>query len=106
MVNYIVVGLLIVLSLFVNRPFCRAICPIGFVLGWVARIPYAQKLHIDSTCGGCGKCETVCDKGAISGEKLHKHKVDVNACILCGECISQCAKKAILADKTDIKETK
>lgn len=106
MVNYIVVGLLIVLSLFVNRPFCRAICPIGFVLGWVARIPYAQKLHIDSICGGCGKCETVCDKGAISGEKLHKHKVDVNACILCGECISQCAKKAILADKTDIKETK
>lgn len=106
MVNYIVVGLLIVLSLFVNRPFCRAICPIGFVLGWVARIPYAQKLHIDSTCGGCGKCETVCDKGAISGEKLHKHKVDVNACILCGECISQCAKKAILADKTDIKKTK
>jgi ferredoxin len=88
MVNYIVVGILIVLSLFVNRPFCRAICPIGFVLGWVARIPYARRLHIKDSCVGCGKCKTKCDKGAIIGEKLIKHRVDANACIFCGECFS------------------
>ena len=105
-VNYIVAGVLIVLSLFVNRPFCRAICPIGFVLGWVARIPFAQKLHIDTVCGGCGKCETACDKGAVSGVKLQQHKVDANACILCGECMEQCPKKALSTDKTAVKQTK
>lgn len=105
-INYIVAGVLVVLSLFVNRPFCRAICPIGFVLGWVVRIPYAQKLHIDNICGGCGKCETACDKGAILGIKLQQHKIDANACILCGECMAQCPKKAFSTDKTTTKETK
>lgn len=105
-VNYIVAGVLIVLSLFVNRPFCRAICPIGFVLGWVARIPFAQKLHIDTVCGGCGKCETACNKGAVSGIKLQHHKVDANACMLCGECMEQCPKNALSTDKTAIKQTK
>ena len=100
----ICIGILIVLSLFVNRPFCRAICPIGFVLGWVARIPYARRLHIKDYCGGCGKCKTKCDKGAIIGEKLMPHKVDANACILCGECISECPKQGLTLSKSQSKE--
>lgn len=104
MVNYIVVGILIVLSLFVNRPFCRAICPIGFVLGWVARIPYARRLHIKDSCVGCGKCKTKCDKGAIIGEKLIKHRVDANACIFCGECMSECPQKGLTTCKVKTQE--
>ena len=103
-VNYIVVGILIVLSLFVNRPFCRAICPIGFVLGWVARIPYARRLHIKDSCVGCGKCKTKCDKGAIIGEKLIKHRVDANACIFCGECMSECPQKGLTTCKVKTQE--
>lgn len=103
-VNYIVVGLLIGLSLFVNRPFCRAICPIGFVLGWVARIPYARRLHIKDSCVGCGKCKTKCDKGAIIGEKLIKHRVDANACIFCGECMSECPQKGLTTCKVKTQE--
>lgn len=94
-VNYIVAGVLIVLSLFVNRPFCRAICPIGFVLGWVARIPYARKLSISNQCAGCDKCGAACDKGCISGDKLQQHKIDANNCIVCGECMTKCPKKGI-----------
>ena len=103
-VNYIVVGLLIGLSLFVNRPFCRAICPIGFVLGWVVRIPYARRLHIKDSCVGCGKCKTKCDKGAIIGEKLIKHRVDANACIFCGECMSECPQKGLTTCKVKTQE--
>lgn len=103
-VNYIVVGILIVLSLFVNRPFCRAICPIGFVLGWVARIPYARRLHIKDSCGGCGKCKTKCNKGAILGEKSIKHRVDANACILCGECMSECPQQGLATTKVKTQE--
>lgn len=103
-VNYIVVGILIVLSLFVNRPFCRAICPIGFVLGWVARIPYARRLHIKDSCVGCGKCKTKCNKGAILGEKSIKHRVDANACILCGECMSECPQQGLATTKVKTQE--
>ena len=99
MVNYIVVGLLVVLSLFVDRPFCRSLCPIGFVLGWVARLPFANKLGIPDICRGCEKCKNVCDKGCISGDKLQQHKIDVNGCIYCGECMSECPQKGISVSK-------
>lgn len=104
-VNYIIVGFLIVLSLFVNRPFCRAICPIGFVLGWVARIPYARRLHIKDFCIGCSKCKTRCDKGAIVGEKSIKHQVDANACIFCGECMSECPQQGFTTHEVKQKKT-
>ncbi len=104
-VNYIIVGFLIVLSLFVNRPFCRAICPIGFVLGWVARIPYARRLHIKDFCIGCSKCKTRCDKGAIVGEKSIKHRVDANACIFCGECMSECPQQGFTTHEVKQKKT-
>lgn len=104
-VNYIIVGFLIILSLFVNRPFCRAICPIGFVLGWVARIPYARRLHIKDFCIGCSKCKTRCDKGAIVGEKSIKHRVDANACIFCGECMSECPQQGFTTHEVKQKKT-
>ena len=104
-VNYIIVGFLIVLSLFVNRPFCRAICPIGFVLGWIARIPYARRLHIKDFCIGCSKCKTRCDKGAIVGEKSIKHRVDANACIFCGECMSECPQQGFTTHEVKQKKT-
>ena len=104
-VNYIIIGFLIVLSLFVNRPFCRAICPIGFVLGWVARIPYARRLHIKDFCIGCSKCKTRCDKGAIVGEKSIKHRVDANACIFCGECMSECPQQGFTTHEVKQKKT-
>lgn len=104
-VNYIIVVFLIVLSLFVNRPFCRAICPIGFVLGWVARIPYARRLHIKDFCIGCSKCKTRCDKGAIVGEKSIKHRVDANACIFCGECMSECPQQGFTTHEVKQKKT-
>lgn len=105
-VNYIVVGLLIGLSLFVNRPFCRSICPIGFVLGWVARIPYACRLHVKDFCVGCGKCKNKCDKGAILGEQSIKHRVDANACIFCGECMTECPKHGFTTCKAKTQEYK
>lgn len=97
-VGYVLVALLVLLSLFINRPFCRTICPVGFILGLVARLPYAEKLTAKSLCIGCGKCMRKCDKGCISGKQGEQHKINHDGCIHCGECMDECPRKGINDD--------
>ena len=37
--GWVLLGLLLLTSLFIYRPFCRGVCPVGLVLGWVSKIP-------------------------------------------------------------------
>ncbi|HNX21526.1 MAG TPA: 4Fe-4S binding protein [Bacteroidales bacterium] len=76
---YTLIGLLIISSLLVYRPFCRAVCPIGLILNWSSRLPFANKIVLDG-CTGCKKCHKYCKMGSIQDKK-----VDM-ACIACGEC--------------------
>ena len=65
-VNMLVFGAcLLILGLFVGRPYCRYLCPYGAILGvlstlakWHARIPPEQ-------CIQCRLCEDSCPYGAI-----------------------------------------
>lgn len=53
-----------------------------------------RRLHIDSWCGGCGKCAEKCGQRAISvvnGKAVCEHK----KCLLCGYCSSVCPEWAI-----------
>lgn len=74
---------LIVSSLLIYRPFCKAFCPAGLMLNLVSLIPGARRIKIDSSsCKHCKRCEKKCPMSAI-----HDDKVD-NTCIHCGECQS------------------
>jgi polyferredoxin len=91
MTGWILLGLLLVSSYFMYRPFCKTICPIGLVLGWVAKIPGASILAPQSGCTGCNICDTSCSINAITRE--HKiSKIDNQECIACGNCIGDCKK--------------
>lgn len=65
-VNMLVFGAcLLILGLFVGRPYCRYLCPYGAILGvlskfakWHAKIPPAE-------CIQCRLCENSCPYGAI-----------------------------------------
>jgi len=76
---YLLVGALIVSSLLIYRPFCRAICPVGMLLNLTTKLPFANKIVLDG-CTECKKCHKYCKMGSIKGGK-----VDM-ACIACGEC--------------------
>lgn len=76
---YILVGVLILSSLLIYRPFCRAICPVGMLLNLTSKLPFANKIVLDG-CTECKKCHKYCKMGSI-----HDKKVDM-ACIACGEC--------------------
>lgn len=50
--------------------------------------------YFESHCNGCGRCVSLCSKGAIrkSGEKI---TVDRRLCDGCGECVSSCYYRAL-----------
>ena len=80
----------VVSAVFIYRPFCRYICPLGAVYSLFNRFSLYQMSLDGSKCIGCGRCEKVC-----------KMKVDIREnvssgeCIRCGECRNVCPTGAI-----------
>jgi polyferredoxin len=58
-------GGLLVLGLFVGRPYCRFLCPYGVVLGWLSRLSGRRVTITPDACVRCRLCEDSCPFGAI-----------------------------------------
>ena len=83
---------IVLASIFIYRPFCKFICPLGAVYALLNRFSLCQ-MHIDqSRCIGCGACEKVCNMQV----RLMQDK-DAGECIRCGACQNACPKGAIAA---------
>jgi len=70
-------------SVFVERFYCRFMCPLGGGLSIFGRVRMFNWLKRHPECGTrCRICETVCPVGAIkrSGE------IDMNECFYCLDC--------------------
>lgn len=86
-----VVLLLILLgSLAVSRLWCRALCPLGGLLGALSLASPLGRSLSDS-CNSCRKCHLACPMGAISPE----NRWDATACAKCLRCEEACPKQAI-----------
>lgn len=92
--GYILLGILLFSSLFIHRPFCKAVCPAGLIFGWITKIPGASVLGIDNSCAGCKTCSTSCNINAITRDNKI-NKLDNQECIMCGDCMSDCNIKTI-----------
>jgi len=86
--------LLLLTSVFSYRPFCRAACPVGLILGWVAKIPGASVIGVKDDCIGCKQCNNACEIDAIV-RKEKNSVLDNKECIACGECLDSCNRKAL-----------
>ena len=74
---------IIFLSIFIQRGFCRYICPTGAGLALLGSLSTLNWLKRRNACGTlCNKCETVCPTNAI--EK--NGSINNNECILCFSC--------------------
>ncbi len=88
--KFIILIALVVLSLIIWRPFCRYLCPLGYVYGRCNRISVFQYKVDKDKCINCGKCQKVC-----------KMNIDIRKdaaspdCIRCGECKLNCPVSAI-----------
>lgn len=87
-------GLLVISSFLIYRPFCKAVCPVGLLLGWVSKIPGASVLGVSKSCISCKRCNNQCRIRAITRDKKVS-VLDNEECIRCGECLEGCVKDAV-----------
>lgn len=82
-----------------GRLWCNTVCPVGTLLGLVAKYRLFG-IRIDaSKCVGCHQCERGCKCGCIDIDG--GCKVDDSRCVDCWNCLSKCKFDAIsIASKT------
>jgi hypothetical protein len=93
-ISLILLFLVLFSSVIIYRPFCRILCPIGVILGWISKIPGARRMRVNSNCVKCGLCTRECAMCAID-KKIDKPIVHTEECIVCGECNVECRKDGI-----------
>ena len=80
---------IVIASFFIERFFCRYLCPLGavFAITSVLRIAKIKKPR-----EGCGKC-VICTKNCAMGIPLYKHDIIRSGeCINCFKCIEACPR--------------
>lgn len=86
----ILLGVTIILSILISRPFCRAVCPLGAIYSLFNPISF-YKMNVDSK--KCIKCD-ICNKNCPVDIKIYENANNPE-CVRCGKCVEKCPTKAI-----------
>lgn len=74
-----------------RRFFCRNICPLGAMLGFVGQKAILAGKGGDSDCATCRLCASRCRMGAIDEER----RISMAHCTMCHECVQHCPRQII-----------
>jgi polyferredoxin len=76
---------ILVSALFVLRPWCRYLCPWGYLMGFLHRFSRLRIQQAPGRCTECGECNTSCDVAAIKNGVVR-----LDQCQFCYSCVDHC----------------
>ncbi len=86
----LILGVILLTSLIIWRPFCRYLCPLGALYGLFNRFALTR-YDVDRTkCINCGRCADACRMNIRVWE--NPNSID---CVRCGSCIDACPTGAL-----------
>ena len=88
--KFAVMALVLLSSVFVHRPFCKYLCPLGAFYALFQKVSILRLALDKEKCVSCGKCEKACPMDV-------KVTCDPNSmeCIRCGACVHACPAGAL-----------
>lgn len=105
--TFILGGGVLLVGMFIARPYCRFICPYGVLLGWMSRFSRWSITICPAECTSCGLCVEACPFGAIHkiapedpDAKKDDCMISKSACFSCGRCFAHCPKEFLRVKKT------
>jgi len=89
----VTIGVLVLLSVFVQNFWCRYLCPYGALLGLLARLSPVRIRRRADACIDCGKCAAACPSWIPVDQLL---SVRTPECTGCYECVAVCPAEGAL----------
>ncbi|MCH8818806.1 MAG: 4Fe-4S binding protein [Acidobacteria bacterium] len=77
---WIMLGILLLTTVFIRNFYCRYLCPLGAALGLLSNLTIFR-IKRWRECNTCKICEKACEWGAIQGPKIL-----VTECVRCDDC--------------------
>ena len=75
-----------------GRTYCNTICPVGTLLGLVARCSLFRVRFDANNCKQCGLCARNCKAACIDEKTM---TIDYSRCVACGDCLDTCRQDAL-----------
>lgn len=75
-----------------GRTYCNTVCPVGTVLGFLARYAWFKPVIDTDKCVDCKLCARSCKAACID---IKNHRIDYSRCVACMDCIGKCHKGAV-----------
>lgn len=94
-VGFVLLLAIAVGSLFVERFFCRYLCPLGALFTIISKKRLYKVKRRGDTCTNCGLCTRTCSMGIRIPEK---DAVVSGECIQCMQCLPICPKESLSAN--------
>ena len=83
---------IVALNWVARRFWCRYLCPLGGLLGWLSRFALLRR-DVGGACASCALCGHDCPTGTIDPAKGYRS--DPAECVVCCDCIVDCSREGV-----------